>query len=98
MAIIHYCQQQRFQSDISVLEKGAASVQQTSDIYRLDTVLQDGLLRVGGCLRRASMPENVKHPIILSKDQHISKLILQHIHRQVGHAGRNHMLSVLRKT
>ena len=69
-----------------------------SNIYKLDPVLQDGLLRVGGRLRKASMPAEIKHPIILSKDQPISKLVLQHIHRQVGHAGRNHMLSALRKT
>lgn len=43
------------------------------------------------------MPEERKHPIILSKDQHIATLILRHIHQQLGHSGRNHMLSQLRK-
>ncbi len=98
MEIVRFCQQQRFQKEISLLEKGASSVQTNSDIYRLDPVLQDGLLRVGGRLRKASMPESMKHPIVLSKDQPICKLILQHIHKQVGHTGRNHMISALRKT
>ena len=98
LEIARLCQQQRFHREISLLEKGASSVPTNSDIYRLDPTLQDGLLRVGGRLRKASMPETVKHPIILSKDQYISKLILQHIHKQVGHAGRNHMISTLRKT
>ncbi len=43
------------------------------------------------------MPEERKHPIILAKDQHISTLILRHIHQQLSHSVRNHMLSKLRK-
>lgn len=54
-------------------------------------------LRVGGRLSKASMPEETKHPLILVKDQHISILILCHIHEQLGHGGRNHVLSHLRK-
>ncbi|XP_057209123.1 uncharacterized protein LOC130565962 [Triplophysa rosa] len=43
------------------------------------------------------MPEERKHPIILDKDHHIATLILRHIHQQLSHSGRNHMLSKLRK-
>ena len=60
-------------------------------------MLDNGLLRVGGRLNRLAMPEEAKHPIILSKDLHISTLLLRHIHEQLGHGGRNHMLSRLRK-
>lgn len=38
-----------------------------------------------------------KHLLILSKDQHISKLILKSIHQTLRHSGRNHTLSVLWK-
>lgn len=41
------------------------------------------------------MPVCQKNLIILPKDSHITTLILQHIHYQVGHSGRNHMLSRL---
>ena len=41
------------------------------------------------------MPEEIKHPVILSKDFHIADLILRHIHGEVGHGGRNHTLSRL---
>ncbi len=47
-------------------------------------------------MRRVAMPEEDKHPVILSKDQYVSKLILRHIHVQCGHIGINHMLSILR--
>lgn len=41
------------------------------------------------------MPEAIKHPIILLKNQPISNL-LQHIHKQVGRPGCNHVLSAIR--
>ncbi|KAL3046456.1 hypothetical protein OYC64_004454 [Pagothenia borchgrevinki] len=41
------------------------------------------------------MPMDLKNPIILPKDSTISKLILGHIHQQIGHSGRSHMLSRL---
>lgn len=43
------------------------------------------------------MPAEAKHPIILAKDFHISDILLRHIHREVGHGGRNHMLAKLRE-
>ncbi len=84
-AIICFCQQERF------------SVKINSDLYKLHPMLEDGLLLVGGRLSRAAMPEVEKHPVLLSKEQHVSKLLLKHIHQQLGHAGGNHMLSSLRK-
>lgn len=75
--------------------KDGGSVKCNSDLYKLDPVLEDRLLWVGGRLSRAAMPEVEKHPTILSKEQHVSKLVLKYIHQQLGHAGRNHMLSFL---
>ncbi|KAK0155297.1 hypothetical protein N1851_002355 [Merluccius polli] len=43
------------------------------------------------------MPEETKHPLILSKDQHIAMLILKHVHQNLGHGGRAHTLSSVRK-
>lgn len=59
--------------------------------------MEDGVLRVGGRLSRSSMPVEAKHPIILAKNSHIAALLLRHIHHEVGHGGRNHMLSKLRE-
>lgn len=95
-AIVRFSQKDKFSVEIANLQKRKA-VKGNSDISRLDPMLEDGLLKVGGRLSKAVMPEEVKHPVILSKDQFISKLILQHIHKLLGHAGRNHMLSTLRK-
>lgn len=42
------------------------------------------------------MPEESKHSAILAKDSKVSELILQEIHQNLGHSGRNHILSKLR--
>ena len=96
LEVIMFCQIRRFSEEFSCLQKGE-SVKRGSHIRRLNPKLEDGVLRVGGRLSRAAMPEESKHPAILAKDLHISDLILQHIHREVGHGGRNHMLSRLRQ-
>lgn len=70
-------------------------VERKSQLYKLDPVLQDGILRVGGRLNRAAMPEESKHPAILSKGSRVSTLILSDIHQRCGHCGRNYMLSTL---
>lgn len=57
----------------------------------------DGILCLVGRLSKAALPEKVKHPAILPILTHISTFILRHIHGKLGHAGRNLMLSELRK-
>lgn len=96
-AIIQYVQKHKFKAEIALLKSGCKSVSKGSPLYRLDPVMDDGILRVGGRLGRAAMPAESKHPVILSKDLHVSILILRHIHHQLGHAGRNHILAKLRQ-
>lgn len=94
LKIIKFCQRKRFPEDYSSLQKGR-SVKRTSHIYKINPVLEDGVLRVGGRFSRAAMPEEVKHPVILAKDQHISDIILRQVHKEVGHSGRAHMMARL---
>lgn len=47
-AIILFSLQASFEEEISSMESGASGVRKTSDIYRLDPVLKDYFLRVGG--------------------------------------------------
>lgn len=70
-------------------------MKRSSHLYKLNPVLEEGVLRVGGRLSRAAMSENSKHPAIVAKDLRVANLILQHIHKEVGHGGRNHILSRL---
>lgn len=93
--IIRFSQQEQFQEEIAALKHGN-TVKRNSSVYKLDPMLHDGVLLVGGRLGKSAMPSERKHPILLSKNQHVSHLILSDIHKQLGHGGRNQMLSKLR--
>ena len=64
-------------------------IPKTSNLYRLDPILtEDGILRVGGRVRRADVPLDVKYPCILPRRGHITELIICHFHQKVAHQGR----------
>lgn len=97
MAMVQFCQRQEFPQEMTCLRKGMQYVSRNSSIYRLDPFLDTGVLRVGGRLGKMHMPIEQKHPAILPKKHHVSKLLLYHIHQNVGHCGRNFMISQLRR-
>ena len=89
------CQREQhrfFQEEINVLSSGSPDSQflkKNSVIYKLDPIIMDGMLRVGGRLDRAAISDCAKHPIIIPAESPISSLILNSIHRSVGNLGRN---------
>ncbi|XP_067664246.1 cartilage matrix protein-like [Haliotis asinina] len=66
-------------------------------MFLQETVLIEGMLRVGGRLSQAEISFDAKHPIILPKESHVTTLIIRDIHNQVGHLGKNVMLAILRQ-
>ena len=74
-AIIKSVQHLYFKGELGFL-KARKSIVKKSLIYILEPFLdEEGLLRVGGCLKNAPLPEKAQHPIILPKIQHISRLV-----------------------
>lgn len=63
-------------------------VSNSSDLLTLDPYMSEDLLRVGGRLRHASLDSEVKHPIILPKHSHVTKLLVEYYHAEVEHQGR----------
>lgn len=57
---------------------------------------ENGILRVGGRLQESSMDYSEKHPIILPKESHISKMIIDFYHEKAAHQGRGFTLAKLR--
>ena len=68
-----------------------------SPILNLHPVLQGGLLKVGGRLRAAEIPEHSKHQLILPRHHRVSELILERVRMQSDHQGRNYVLAVQRE-
>ncbi|KRY56711.1 hypothetical protein T03_9511 [Trichinella britovi] len=57
---------------------------------------QDGLLRVGGRLRRSTLPPESKHPIILPYNHPVTELLIKDHHVRQMHAGVNQTLVAIR--
>ena len=65
------------------------AIKKASSLYQLDLFLDaNGVLRVGGRIRRSSLSYRGKHPIIYPRKGHLSELIMCHHHRIVEHQGR----------
>lgn len=65
ITIISQTQKQYFQEERATLKMVTKGLKKTSNIYNLDPVLKDSVLRVEGHLSRAAMPEETKFPVIL---------------------------------
>ena len=58
-----------------------------SQLWRLTPLLDsDGILRVGGRLGMSNLPYEAKHPVVLPKKHHISKLVVAHIQEKGHHS------------
>ena len=96
-------QTERFSEELTTLRGGGGgeggSVSRSSPLWRfLPYVDSDGILRVGGRLEMPNLPCDAKHPVILPKKHHISKLVIAHIHNQGHHnLGVNFTLAELRQ-
>ena len=53
-------------------------VKKSSHVIKLDPVLIEGILCVGGRLQNLPLQDKTKHPAILPKDHYISKLIVHY--------------------
>jgi len=56
-------------------------------LLKLNPVLVDGILRVGGHLCHAPLAFSRKHPIILPSDHQVTRLIIEDQHQKGGHCG-----------
>ena len=108
--IIRDAQNNKFKDEIAVLKSSTTSpttpeckeardrntaMKTTSCLYRLDPFLdEDGVLRVGGRVRHANLPDNVKHPCIIPRSSHVTNLIIDHYH-EGGHQGQGMTLNTI---
>ena len=105
-AIIGYEQRKWFSEEWKLLSKhqqcqdqtqkeNEVTVKKSSPLRKLNPFMLDNLLRVGGRLSKAALPEETKFPIILPRKSIITDLIMHNAHETTGHGGRNFMLANL---
>ena len=95
-----YLQQKHFSDVMKALNDNLVSKEfavKKSQLNKLNPILHDGILRVGGRLERSTMSFNAKHPMILPQHHHVTDLIIQHYHRQEGHTGPTQVLAAIRQ-
>ena len=57
---------------------------------------EEGIIRVGGRLKKSSLQVELKHPIILPKGHPLSKMILRWCHIKTAHSGRGLTINEVR--
>ena len=74
-------------------------IKASSSLYRLDPFLDnEGILRVGGRLHKATTPFDEKHPAIIPKSSHITTLLIRQVHGEVQrHQGRGMTHNAIRQ-
>ena len=93
-----------FPEQKKILEQGidtpvseARHLKRKDPLLRLDPEIDDnGMLRAGGKLRHAELSLEEKHPVILPKKAHVTRLIIQACHEDVAHQGRGLTINCIR--
>ena len=99
LEILKSVQKFHFQEELESLNKSEDKryVKKSSSLRSLDPILMNDLLRVGGRLSLVSTTFGAKHQIILSKNDHVTNLIVEHYHLLSEHSGREFVLSLARE-
>lgn len=80
-------QQHEFFGEINALQE-QKPIPRNSQILSLNPFIDaDGLLRVGGRIHKAPTNYNLRHPVLLPRHSHLTKLIIDDIHMRHYHAG-----------
>lgn len=94
--ILKIAQKSFFEKEIRSLTSGNA-IPNDSTLSSLNPYIdEEGVLRVGGRLKRAKFGRNMQNPIIVPKSSHIAVLLVRHHHEKVHHQGRHITAGALR--
>ena len=99
IALVKYVQATHYSDWINHLQgKSNKRLIKSSPLWKLNPILVEGLMRVGGRLGNASFSFDTKHPVILPENSSLTQLIIEHYHcHNVAHSGVNTTLNALRQ-
>ena len=97
-AIVKCVQSECFGEELKLLQSPQKSVRRSSSLCRLDPVILNGVISVGGRLNNAPYQSHeATHQIILPKQHHVSDLIIRYMHMQSAHFGQEYVLACIRE-
>ncbi|XP_071640851.1 uncharacterized protein [Temnothorax longispinosus] len=95
--IVRVIQLEVFQEETQRL-KNERSFKGDSRLKALDPFLDEKkLIRVGGRLRQAQLPEETRHPIVLPAKHKVTRLIFRAMHKKLHHCGTEQLLATVRQ-
>ena len=89
--------EEHFREEYMALKEGRELKCSCSSLATLSPILTDGIIRIGGRIYRAPIAFEAAHPVIPPKSSPVFVLIARYYRHVLGHAGREHVLSVLRQ-
>nr|XP_039257584.1 uncharacterized protein LOC120334188 [Styela clava] len=105
--ILKYIQRQEFGEVIDALQKAnhrsttgkqvLKRLKIANFLHKLNPIMKDGFIRVGGRLRNAPVDFDVKHPIILPHKHHVTEMIIREHHVSTHHSGMGSTWTSLRQ-
>ncbi|XP_076392692.1 uncharacterized protein LOC105661897 [Megachile rotundata] len=96
-SIISCIQSQHFNKELENLNSNKPLDKKSRVLCLNPFIDSTGLLRVGGRLKHANLDFNQKHPILLPRAHHVTKLIIQYYHIRTFHGGVQVTLNAIRQ-
>jgi hypothetical protein len=95
--LVRRCQEEEFNEGIQQLRRNRP-LNRTSRLQQLSPFLDsDGILRLGGRIRRARLPYDVLHPPILPGKHVFAEAIVTALHTEAHHVGTDFLHSKARQ-
>ncbi|KAJ8962292.1 hypothetical protein NQ318_018271, partial [Aromia moschata] len=95
--LVKLVQAESFSHELNNL-KNKGTVDNKSKFLKLNPFIDDtGLIRVGGRIRYSNFALGKKHPLVLPEKHELSKLLVEHTHKKLLHAGPQSVLCSLRE-
>ena len=96
LVVVRRVQREAFSTEWKALTKGEYVSGQSPLRWYNPKISKDNVLRVGGRLEHSQESEDTKHPLILPAQHRLTRLIFQHYHERLLHAGPQLLLSVVK--
>ena len=91
----HFHEELQILCNLQVRGRSLAS-RKSSSLHKLDP-FEDGLICVCGRIRRANIPIDMKHQVIIPQKGHLTNLLIQHHLLKVNHMGHRMMHNKFRQ-
>lgn len=96
LIVIKDLQKQVYAEEIKILSKGN-QLPSNGKLCHLDIFLdRDAVFKVGGSRHSSALPHSFKHPTVITREHHVTKLIIAHYYERVKHQGKGFAINEIR--